>query len=253
MRLNRLLISKNAYLCPYIFSFLIGISLSSSADEWEIATDQHFPPYVYQDQSGIKGIHLDIIKAVMAQLNEPYSIKAYPWARVITKINKADIDFAFPFVGTPKRFGQYILVGPLQDGRTVFASSITSQIEYDKLEDLIGLTIGVVRGYAYTGEFDNADFLIKDMEAKDNINNIKKLVAGRIDLIIGDENVLAVEAKKLNLLNKLKFLPKALKEVKRYAAFPKSKQDKADRFSAALNVLKSNGTYQFIIDKHVSH
>ena len=223
-----------------------------NAQPWTIASDQNFPSYAFMENGKLKGIHVDIVKAVMKEIGISYKISTYPWARVVRVTDDNDVDFSFPWVGKPVRFEKYLMIGPIHEGRTVFAVKKSSTIQFNSLKDISGLTVGTVRDYSYSTEFDSASNFKKDSAAKDNINIIKKLTNGRVDLIIGDENVLAAEAKKLGVFNDIKFLPKALKNALRYAAFPKKHTAQANKFKAGLNKIKSNGVYQGIIDKHFS-
>ena len=230
----------------------IALACQANAESWRIAADQNFPPYAFVENGTLKGIHVDIVKAVMKEIGIQYKISTYPWARVVRTTDDADVDFSFPWVGKPARFEKYLMVGPIHEGRTVFAVKKSSAIKFDTLKDISGLTVGTVRDYSYSTEFDNATNFKKDNAAKDNVNIIKKLINGRVDLIIGDENVLAAEAKKLGLFNEIKFLPKALKNALRYAAFPKKHKVQADQFKAGLDKIIKSGVYKSIINSHLS-
>lgn len=218
---------------------------------WVIATDQHFPPYVYQDAGGIKGIHVDIVAAVMQRMDADYKLSAYPWARVVLLTDKNEVDFSFPFVAKPERFEKYLMVGPIHHGRTVLAvRSEDIYFKFKSLQDLNGMVVGTVRGYAYEKAFDDADFFHKDISSTDNVSLVKKLVFKRLDIIIGDENVLTEEAKKLGVNGKLRFLPKIITEAVRYVAFPKNRPERARAFQQALDAIIADGTYQKILERY---
>lgn len=223
---------------------------AANAANWTVATDQNFPPYVFKDGADIKGIHYDIVAAVMKQMGKDYKLSAYPWARVVAVTDGNKVDFSFPWVGKPERFEKYLMIGPLHKGRTVFAVKSDSSISYNSLQDLKDYKIGTVRGYAYEKSFDDASFLRKDNQAKDNVAIIKKLTSGRVDMIIGDENVLREEARKLGVSAQIKYLDKAVKEASRYAAFPKANNAQAMEFKAALEAIKANGTYDKILKSY---
>jgi len=239
---------KAAALC-----ITFALACQANAEPWRIGADQNFPPYAFVENGTLKGIHVDIVKAVMKEIGINYKISTYPWARVVRVTNNSEVDFSFPWVGKPQRFEKYLLVGPIHEGRTVFAVKKSSTIKYETLNDISGLTVGTVRDYSYSTEFDNATNFKKDSAAKDNINILKKLTGGRVDLIIGDENVLAAEAKKLGLLGEIKFLPKAVKNALRYATFPKQHKKQAETFKAGLDKIIASGEYQKILDKHLSN
>ncbi len=225
-----------------------------NAEPWRIGADQNFPPFSFVENGTLKGIYVDIVKAVMKEADIKYKISTYPWARVVRVTDNAEVDFSFPWVGKPERFKKYLMVGPIHEGRNVFAVKKSSRITYETLNDISGLTVGTVRGYSYgSGLFDNATNFKKDDAAKDNINILKKLTGGRVDMIIGDENVLTAEAKKLGVLGEIKFLPKAVANVLRYANFPKQNKVQADKFKAGLDRIIASGEYQKILDIHLSN
>lgn len=227
----------------------ICISTSTFAS-WKVGTDNKFPPYVYDDGNGVQGIVYDIVDTVMQKMEAEYTLDSYAWARVVAVTDGEEVDFSYPWAGKPERFEKYIMVGPIHTGRNMFAIPVDSQISYNRFEDLKGLTIGTVRSYSYGKDFDEANFLKKDSQNTDNKALIKKLQAGRVDVIIGDENVLNAERRKLGDDFKFKFLPKAVKEVDRYVAFPKSNPEKAKKFAAALQAIKDDGTYDAILKKY---
>ena len=93
---------------------------------------------------------------------------------------------AFQFAGTPERMLQYELVGPIRTGSTVFMTSRkTNLTDWAELDDLSPYIIGQVRGYAYQSDFDKAD-LRRDSSAQNPRQLVSMLLAGRIDVIVGD-------------------------------------------------------------------
>ena len=134
------------------YGLLLIIVLCSPlhAEPWKIGSDQNFPPYAYLDNGKLKGIHVDIVKAVMKEVGIDYKITTYPWARVVRITDDASVDFSFPWVGKPVRFKKYLMIGPIHEGRTVFAVKKSSTIQYKTLQDISGLTVGTVRAVSYT-------------------------------------------------------------------------------------------------------
>lgn len=89
-------------------------------EKWSVAGDVSFPPYVYEENGEVKGIHADIVRAVLDKLKVDYSIKTYPWKRVISMTDNNKITLSLSWVEKRERFQKYLMVGPLQFGRTVF-------------------------------------------------------------------------------------------------------------------------------------
>lgn len=221
---------------------------AAAAETWTVASEDNFPPYNFSQDGKRTGMDTEIVEAVLTRLGITPDHKAMPWNRVVNDLDHDQVDLAFQFVGKPERFEKYHMIGPHRSGLTVFAVRADSALTFDTLDDLKGQRIGVVNGFSYTPEFDQADFLKKEA-VSDNAQNLRKLAAGRLDAIIGDLHTLSYLAKGEKLDGKLKFLPKALSEVPRYIAFPKPRGDKADRFAKALADLQADGTIAGIVKR----
>ncbi len=235
-----------------LFTLLVG-TLSCRlvyAEVWQVAGDETFPPYVYEENDRVVGIHADIARAVLDKLQVDYELKTYPWKRVINMTDNALVTFSLSWVESVERFEKYLMVGPIQYGRTVFMVRKDSSIEFNELSDLKGYKIGMISGYTYSMEFKVATFLNKEAATVDNAQLISKLLAKRVDVIIGDESTLSFEAKKLHVSHEIKILPKPLKVVSRYVAFPKVFAKQAALFSNELAEFKNEKEYQEIINRY---
>ncbi|MBF0224251.1 MAG: transporter substrate-binding domain-containing protein [Desulfobacterales bacterium] len=217
---------------------------------WKVVCERDFPPYNYVDDKGNKtGLDTELVTAILNYLKIEFEIINYPWNRVVNSVDTNEADFAYQFVGKPERFEKYCMIGPIRSGITLFAVRKDSKIDnYGTLSDLKKYSIGHVTGYAYTDEFDSAEYLNKQ-DVIDNNLLVQILVKGRTDLIIGDLNTLSYFAKANGMYEQIRFLPKILKEVPRYIAFPKEKKQQSELFEKGLNAIKASGTYDKIIKK----
>ncbi|MGQ9372102.1 substrate-binding periplasmic protein, partial [Azospirillum sp. A39] len=219
-------------------ALLTGMAAGAGAGEtWTVASEENFPPYNYTADGRRTGLDTEIVEAVLGRIGVTPDHRPAPWSRVVHDVDQNQTDLAFQFVGKPERFEAYNMVGPHRAGLTVFAVRADSGIAYDTLADLGGKRIGTVQGFAYTPEFDGADFLEKEPVANNTLN-IRKLAAGRLDVVIGDLHTLASVAREEKVSAKIRFLPKPLSEVPRYIAFPKARKEKAERFAKALAELQ---------------
>ncbi|WP_171013900.1 transporter substrate-binding domain-containing protein [Chitinivorax sp. B] len=230
---------------------LIGCCLSGQAnavEPWRIASDNAFPPYAYLDSANKPaGLDTEIVEAVMRRLGEPYDLKMVPWERVKYLLDNKQIDMAFQFVKTPEREARYRLVGPFRSGLTVLIVREDSDIQAARLTDLRGYLFGTVHGYAYTKEFDSAQ-LQRDDKALNPSQLIRKLLLGRVDIIIGDKTQILHAARLMGEEEKLRVLEPPLAESARFVGFPKD-SDKADRFEMTLNELIRSGEIQVILNR----
>lgn len=235
-----------------IFGWLIVLLLSvppAVAETWTVVCEEEFPPYNYTEDGKKTGIDTEIVYAVLKEIGVTPAHDGLPWNRVVAMLDQNQTDLAYQFVGTPERMERYSMVGPIRVGHTVFAVPVDSALAYDTLEDLKGKTIGLVQGFSYSTEFNEAGFLNKDVSATNNEILVRKLAAKRYDVIIGDFNTLNFLAARNHLSEQIRFLPKVYQDVPRYVAFPKQRADKADRFRAGLEAVRARGEIDAILKR----
>lgn len=157
-------------------------------------------------------------------------------------IDRSEVAMAFQFAGTPERMQQYELVGPIRAGSTVFMTSRkTTLSDWTELDDLSPYTIGQVRGYAYQSDFDRAE-LSRDTSAQNPRQLVSMLLAGRIDVIVGDRVQLMYFVREQRAEQNVRILLKPLVQMPRYVAFAKGDSTRAKQFSEALERLRQAGT-----------
>ena len=214
-----------------------------AAESWNVAGDEQFAPYSFVSlgDNQPRGLDVELVQAVMAEANIPYTLRLYPWERVKRMLDRNEVVMAFQFAGTPERTQQYELVGPLRSGSTVFMTSLnTSLTDWTELDDLSAYVIGQVRGYAYQSAFDKAE-LRRDSSAQNPRQLVSMLLAGRIDVIVGDRLQLMYFVHEQRAEKSVRILAKPLVQMPRYVAFSKGDRGRADAFAAALARLKQAG------------
>ena len=106
-----------------------------------------------------------------------------PWSRAMLEVKQGDRHALMGAYYTEERAKTYIASDRLYTTRVgLVARKDLGIARYDELRDLGGYTIGYGRGWATTEEFDNANYLNKE-PADNNVLNVRKLYAGRIDMI----------------------------------------------------------------------
>lgn len=232
-----------------ILLLLLGSPLA--AETWRVVGDEQFAPYsfVIQDDDTPRGLDVDLVEAVMKEAGVAYSLRLYPWERVKRMLERGEAEMAFQFAGTPERMTQYELVGPLRTGSTVFMTTRKTSIDdWKTLDDFSPFVIGQVRGYAYESAFDKAD-LARDTSAQNPRQLVSMLLAGRIDIIVGDRSQLLYFVQEQRAQGNVRQLPKALVQMKRYVAFAKGDSRRARQFGAALERVRASGELEKILRK----
>jgi polar amino acid transport system substrate-binding protein len=221
------------------------------AEEWRVVGDEQFAPYSYvtADDDRPLGLDIELVEAVMHEAEIPYTLRLYPWERVKRMLERGDAEMAFQFAGTPERMQQYELVGPIRTGSTIFMTTDKSAIsDWSELDELSPYVIGQVRGYAYQSAFDQAD-LSRDTSAQNPRQLVSMLLAGRIDIIVGDRVQLLYFVREQRAEQRVRILPKPLVEMPRYVAFAKGDKARASQFSSALERLRQAGALDVIYQR----
>lgn len=108
-----------------------------------------------------------------------------PWKRAIEVTRRGAYDATSYWYHSEARNADFIHVGPVMKERLIFLTcDENATLDWERLEDLAGLRIGVVPGYTYTEElWDLAERGILTLsEGPSDEANLRKLLAGRIDL-----------------------------------------------------------------------
>ena len=164
-------------------------------------------------------------------------------------LDRGEVEMAFQFAGTPERMAQYELVGPLRTGSTVFMTTHKIALQdWTSLDDFAPFVIGQVRGYAYQSDFDKAD-LARDTSAQNPRQLVSMLLAGRIDIIVGDRTQLLYFAQEQRAQHNVRILPRPLVQMPRYVAFAKGDKVRAERFAEALERVRASGELDRILQQ----
>lgn len=231
-----------------IFLLLAGLAgiVPARAESWIVASEDAFPPYSFTRDGRRAGIDVEIVEAALKAIGVTAQHQALPWSRVIYSIDHDLVDFGFQFVGTAERFARWNMVPLNRMSQTVLALPYQSAFDYTDLADLRGMTIGVVQGYRYDPAFDQASHFRRE-SAEDNLLNLRKLVAGRLDAVVGDLLTLHYLARENGLAAQIRYAEKPIAAVPRYAAFPQARAERAQRFADGMKQITDDGTLAAIL------
>lgn len=197
------------------------------------------------------GFFTELVREAFERGGHTVNVEFMPWARAMTEVEQGDREVLLGAYYSDERAETYHASGPIYTAEVGLVAHRRAGIEsFSSLQDLTGYTIGYGRGFTVTEEFDNADYLDKE-PAKDLAQNVKKLYAGRIDMIAGSfANIrYAAQQQEMNL-DELVFLQPALVENSLHImisrAAPDGEQLLAD-FHRGLREIREDGTYERIL------
>ena len=209
-----------------------------------------YPPYNYLEEGKITGISTEIMREILKRIDHPDDIKLFSWSRGYNLILKNDNHVLYSTTRSQIREDLFKWVGPLVPNKTVFFARKGSGISINKLHDAAKVkSIGTYKDdfgelHLKKEGFTNIDSVV------DNRLNIKKLVAGRIDLWIINEVIGIHLAKKAGLADKIEPVFEVVSK-QMYIAFSRNTPDAViKKWQKVLDEIKADGTYNKIFDKY---
>ncbi len=215
------------------------------ADPWPPLNDQRLPG---------KGLASDLVEQSLARAGCTTSYVEVPWERAVSGLKRGDYDVLINARYSDDSteygyFSQLYLVNRIR-----FIRRKGSDIRFETLADLYPHSIAVVRGYAYSKEFDSDPGLLKIGVGSFEIA-ARMLHAGRVQLALEDELAACyVLGRTLNnIRDELGFLPLPLSENGLHILVRRSHaqhREIARRFDAAIQAMSEDGSYVATLRRH---
>lgn len=210
-----------------------------------------FPPYEFEQDGKPSGVLVDIVNTIFQKADIPVEMQLFPFKRAYQITKDGEIDGLFNFYKTEERLEYFDYSEPIIKNPLVIFVRKDSKIDYNKLEDLKGLTVGTMRGYSYGTDFDKSVLFTKE-EADLHVSNLKKLAFGRIDAYPCDKLVGLHVAMKNDLMSELKILSKPINVMDGHIGFTKGKhQDIINRLNKAIAEMYQSGEIDKKIDEYI--
>jgi len=180
-----------------MFMALCAVRPAASQDG-VLFVDELLPPFsrgeMGQPPSG--GMGLQIINELNKRIGLDARIVLMPWTRALKMARHGKAD-GLPFLrATDERRFYLKFTDPVVEGgdAVLFNAARSPGLVWRGYESLEGLTLGMVRGYAYKKELEaeSTEHAGRIEYSENSEANIRKLYAGRVDVVI--ENVIVARA-----------------------------------------------------------
>ena len=215
-------------------------------------------PTSYVENGKPTGILVDVINEAFRRAGYKVEVKLMPWARCIAAAKSGAVDGIFSVYMTPERqqfmtYTDEVLITQVQAFFVRADSSLTFDGDLTKLR---GTSIGVIKKTSYGPRLDAAlnTGIFKKIDFTTNSElNVRKLIAGRIDMIPSYRHVVLSTAKKVGALDKIKQLSPDIEAIPSYLAFTKKRDfTKLIRdYDKAIASMKKDGSYEQIFNRYL--
>ncbi len=237
-------------------AIVLSLAIQSLArGQTVIGFDDSNPPFASGTASTVSGIYPALIKEAFSRIKEPCTFMAYPWGRVIVKIDASELAAAGIYSNT-ERLKKYDFSKAVHTERLMLYTSKSKVFKYTAFPDLFGKTVGVRSGWSYGDEFDNA---VKAGKIKTNPVGsdgqlLEMLKVNRLDVIIISFEAAEILVKKLGLSSALTRFPEPYSSVSGHIAFNKkaNKTELLKRLDEAIESMRKDGTYDRLIAMELS-
>lgn len=239
-------------LCAMGYLAALLVMQPVSAQTLRLAGDAWAP---YADTSLINGgLATDLIRTALARAGFTTEYEQVPWARGILGLSDGRYDILIDawYSEERTRIGQFSQ--PFLVNRLCFLKRKDSPISYAKLADLYAYPVAVVRGYAYSAQFDN-DPNLKKVPVHSFSMSLRMLAAGRVQLAVEDEFAarFALSREPQELRDRVDFLTVPLSENNLHILVSLKIPNHAeivDKFDREIVAMKADGTYERLFRVH---
>ncbi|WP_159084805.1 substrate-binding periplasmic protein [Dongshaea marina] len=238
----------------WILLSLLLLSFWAHARPTVILATDSFPPY-YGPHLKQQGILSEITRSAFERAGYQLIIAFLPWKRALEHARKGLYDGVMAGYFTKERTADFIYSRSIGESQLVFFKLSERQIDYKNLDDLKGYRVGVINGYHYTTDFDQANY-IRKVKANNLFKNMQRLVAGRLDLVASDEAVgfdLMKNHFSKQEQRQVSVLSPPLETNKMYILFSRKSPRSLlleQRFNKALEGMREDGTLKRIIAEY---
>lgn len=167
-----------------LFVFILSfVSQKSFAEEIIHLTNGEWPPY-QSEKLKYYGLSSRIITESFAAVGVKVEYGFFPWKRSLFLVENGDWDGSGLWAYSDDRAAYSLYSEPSLEFKWVFFHLKDFKFDWKTIDDLKGITIGTIHAYEYGKDFMTA---IKEKkviveEVIDDVQNIRKLLVGRIDL-----------------------------------------------------------------------
>lgn len=219
-----------------------------------IVFDQGNPPFMYLESGQTRGVYPAIIGDVFRRLGVDVTMRCLPWPRALQGADAGSWGIGGLYM-TEERLWKYDYSEPIFEEKLLLYVVRGKEFPFSGIKDLTGKRIGVMRGWTYGDEFEQA--VADGTVIPDPVNteqaNFGRLLLGRVDAIVSAPESFALVRDMMDPRGLLVPLPRPLAVNKTYLSFPKSRNlaSLLDRFNAELRRMRLDGSHDRLVRENL--
>lgn len=248
------------YLRKFVMSVLFvclaaGSVFAVTVDDVRFMTEE-LPPFNMKGDDGVaSGVAVDVLTEMFQRVGSSKTAKdveVLPWARGLNDVQTTPNTCLFSMGRTQDREPMFKWVGPVLSIKTSVFALKSKGLKINSNADLLELTAGVIKDDIGDSLAQKAG-MTKIDSTSNNLQNVKKLNSGRIDVWIYQDIVAQWQLKGMGFDPNDYEALYTLEESPIYYAFNKeTDQALIDQLQKALDDLKADGTHQSLVDKYLN-
>ncbi|MBK1886826.1 substrate-binding periplasmic protein [Marinobacter sp. DY40_1A1] len=219
------------------------LALPASAQTIHLVTEE-WPGLIDDTPQGPSGVLWDISRDVLESMGYDVKLDFVPWKRAQRLVSENSRDGIIGIGITDER--EKIFRFPeeaLLVSETAVYTLKEKGFEYEGLDSLRGMNVGVSPGYVYSSEVRAAThFEQVDMPTIES--GLKMLLLGRIDAMLANRNVVRGQGERLGITHQIRASEKPVSGGPVYLVFsPGTSSEFLEAFSQSLKRYKNSGAY----------
>ena len=232
---------------------LSSFSHTSSAETFRVMLHTgSFPPYFFKEGDSRTGIIRDVFTAITQETGDSIEYIRVPFKRSLRLFETGKIDIE-PMTNPAWRTsssvpGNYSIPFSVSEDIILFRQK--QSIAVHSPEDLLGKTLGVIKGYYYPiYEPYFADGRIKANRVSSENKLIQLLLAERLDQVLINKDFAQYQIKIQHYSEQL-IVGRSTSVIKQMIRFHPTKKNALPRFNKAIKKLLKNGSIEHIYDRY---
>lgn len=226
---------------------LLALATHANAQELKVVASV-WEPYVSASMER-NGVAPALVRTALRRAGFRVQLYLDDWPRSLTATRAGDFDAIVGIWYTDERAADLSFSEAFIRNQLQFMKRSADDIQLRDREDFVGLRVGVVEDFAYSEQqYDTTGI---DIVSGGSVGeNVDRLLAGELDLVLGDQLVLRHEADQRRAAKRVEVLPLVLESRGLHLAVSRKRPDHSEivtAFDKSIAAMKADGSYNSML------